>query len=241
MWTRERLKTNGKIAFKRNYWPCVGAAFIVSLITALGGSGNAGSNTSEKVDYYSEGSSIIGHHYSFPLIGMLTGSIIVVLAILGILLAVFIGTVVEMGGKRFFILNKTGMPSVGTVFDGFCSGNYGNIVLTMFLRELYTLLWSFLLIIPGVVKYYEYLMVPYILAENPGMDRKEAFTISKRMMNGQKMDAFLLSLSFIGWDILSLITCGIVGVFYVTPYKEATFAELYAFNKATAYAEGYIR
>ena len=152
MWTRERLKTNGKIAFKRNYWPCVGAAFIVSLITALGGSGNAGSNTSEKVDYYSEGSSIIGHHYSFPLIGMLTGSIIVVLAILGILLAVFIGTVVEMGGKRFFILNKTGMPSVGTVFDGFRSGNYGNIVLTMFLRELYTLLWSFLLIIPGVVK-----------------------------------------------------------------------------------------
>ena len=242
MWTRERLKTNGRIAFKRNYWPCVGAAFIVSLITSIGGSGNAGRNASENIDYYySEGNVIAGNHYSFPLIGMLTGGIMISLAIVAILLAIFVGSVIEMGGKRFFILNKTGMPSVGTIFDGFRSGHYGNIVLTMFLRGLYTFLWSLILIIPGIIKYYEYLMVPYILAENPGMDQKEAFAISKRMMNGQKMEAFFLSLSFLGWDILSLITCGIVGVFYVTPYKEATFAELYAFNKATAYSEGYIR
>ena len=98
-----------------------------------------------------------------------------------------------------------------------------------------------LLVIPGIVKHYEYLMIPYILAENPGMDRKEAFQISKRMTDGQKMETFILDLSFLGWDILTVITCRMVGIFYASPYKQATFAELYAFNKAKAYEEGYIR
>ena len=73
------------------------------------------------------------------------------------------------------------------MFDAFRSGHYVNIVLTMFLRELFTSLWTLLLVIPGIVKHYEYLMIPYILAENPGMDRKEAFQISKRMMDGQTL------------------------------------------------------
>ena len=51
------------------------------------------------------------------------------------------------------------------------------------------------------------------------MDRKEAFQISKRMMDGQKMETFILDLSFIGWILLSAITCGIVGIFYVNPIQ----------------------
>ena len=77
-------------------------------------------------------------------------------------------------------------------------------------------------------------MVPYILAENPGMDSKQVFEISKRMMNGQKMETFILDLSFIGWALVAGITCGIAGVFYVTPYVNATNTELYAFNKVQA-------
>ena len=84
-------------------------------------------------------------------------------------------------------------------------------------------------------------MVPYILAENPGMDHKEAFLISKKMMMGQKWNVFVLDLSFIGWRILEAITFGIVGVFYVEPYYQATMAELYAANRAIAYQNGYIR
>ncbi len=94
-----------------------------------------------------------------------------------------------------------------------------NVVLVMFLKNLFTSLWTLLFVIPGIVKHYEYLMIPYILAENPGMDRKEAFQISKRMMDGQKMETFILDLSFIGWILLSAITCGIVGIFYVNPYR----------------------
>ncbi len=84
-------------------------------------------------------------------------------------------------------------------------------------------------------------MVPYILAENPGMDRKEAFLISKQMMEGQKWEAFVLDLSFIGWNILSVFTCGILSVLYVEPYYQATIAEMYSFNKMRAYQQGFIR
>ena len=100
---------------------------------------------------------------------------------------------------------------------------------------------SLLLVVPGIIKSYEYRMVPYILAENPGMDSKQVFEISKRMMNGQKMETFILDLSFIGWALVAGITCGIAGVFYVAPYVNATNTELYAFNKVQAYNEGYIR
>lgn len=109
----------------------------------------------------------------------------------------------------------------------FRSGNYGNIVKTMFLRDLYLVLWTLLFIIPGVVKSYEYKMIPYLLAEYPDMSTKEVFAKSREMMNGQKMDTFILDLSFIPWSVLSSITAGIAGLFYVSPYKDATYAELY--------------
>ena len=102
-----------------------------------------------------------------------------------------------------------------------------NIVLTLFLRNLYTVLWTFLFIVPGIIKSYEYRMIPYILAENPDMDRREAFQLSKDMMQGEKWNAFVLDLSFIGWQILSGITLGIVGIFWTNPYVYATNAELY--------------
>lgn len=164
-----------------------------------------------------------------------------VLFVFGLLLNIFVGNVLRIGANKFFVQNRTGMTRVGDIFDGFRSGHYGNIVLTMFLKDLYVTLWTFLLIIPGIIKELEYMMVPYILAENPGMDQKEAFAISKRMMDGEKFDAFVLQLSFIGWYLLAAITCGLVGIFYVNPYVEATMAELYAYNKGKAFHEGYIQ
>ena len=74
--------------------------------------------------------------------------------------------------------------------DAFGSGSYLKIVGTMFLRGLYIFLWSLLLFIPGIIKSYEYRMVPYLLAECPEMGNSEAFRISKEMMYGQKMEAF---------------------------------------------------
>ena len=84
-----------------------------------------------------------------------------------------------------------------------------------------------MLVVPGIIKHYEYRMIPYILAENPTMPREEAFQISRRMMMGQKMDVFVLDLSFIGWTLLGICTVGILLVFYVEPYIYLTHAELY--------------
>lgn len=59
-------------------------------------------------------------------------AIIVTLIILA--LEIFVGSLLEVGGKRFFVLNKTENPTVGTIFDAFRSGNYVNVVLAMFLK-----------------------------------------------------------------------------------------------------------
>ncbi|MCI5649263.1 MAG: DUF975 family protein [Fusicatenibacter sp.] len=121
------------------------------------------------------------------------------------------------------------------------------MVLTMFLRDLYIGLWSLLLVIPGIIKSYEYRMVPYLLADCPELDRTEAFRISREMMYGQKMNAFVLDLSFIGWHLLSACTCNLVGVFFTQPYVNTTNAELFLqlkqdyFGRQSAYSQSTYR
>ena len=97
----------------------------------------------------------------------------------------------------------------------------------MFFRGLYTFLWSLLFIIPGIIKSYEYRMIPYLLAENPEMDMEEAFSLTRQMMTGDKANTFILDLSFIGWNLLSALTLGILSIFYVNPYQHLTNAQLY--------------
>ena len=70
-------------------------------------------------------------------------------------------------------------------------------------------------------------MIPYILAENPKKKRKKAFKLSKEMMKGNKWKTFILDLSFLGWELLSIFTFGLLNIFYINPYKVATTVELY--------------
>lgn len=74
-------------------------------------------------------------------------------------------------------------------------------------------------------------MIPYILAENPKIERKKAFKLSKEMMKGNKWKTFILDLSFIGWELLSIFTLGLLNIFYINPYKVATTVELYEILK----------
>ena len=84
-----------------------------------------------------------------------------------------------------------------------------------------------LLVIPVIVKTYSYRLVPYLLADNPALSGRAAIDRSRELMHGNKGHAFLLDLSFIGWILLSLLTCGILLVFYVNPYIQCANAELY--------------
>lgn len=107
----------------------------------------------------------------------------------------------------------------------------------MFLTDLFTALWSLLFIIPGIVKSLAWSQVPYLLAENPGMSGKRARELSDQMTMGHKWDLFVLGLSFIGWNLLGALACG-VGVLFVAPYVQATYAEAYAFLRAQALEKG---
>ena len=234
MWNRAELKMRGNMAFKKNYVSAVVVALLMGIFGTVSGESSA-RRVSENSDIYS------GNLFNVGMITGLLAGIATVVILIVLVAKVFVGNLLKMGGYRFFILNQTAQPGIGTLLDGFRSGHYVNIVLTMFLRDLFTTLWSLLLVVPGIVKHYEYLMVPYIIAENPAMDYKEAFQISKQMMDGEKMEAFIMDLSFLGWYLLSAGTCGLLAIFYVNPYVQASFAEMYTFNKQKAYQEGYIR
>ncbi len=163
---------------------------------------------------------------ALAIFGIIFVVVFLILMTVVILLDVFICNPIEVGCKRFYVRNLNEPAQVGNIGFAF-DNNYKNITKTMFFRDLYTVLWTLLFIIPGIVKSYEYRMIPYLLAENPQMTKEQAFAESKRMMSGQKWRAFVLDLTFIGWNILSAITLGILGIFYVQPYRDATQAALY--------------
>ena len=134
-----------------------------------------------------------------------------------------------MGLQKFFIDNATdqttGLNSTnaGLAFKD----HYMKVVGSMFTTGLFTVLWTLLLIIPGIYKTYCWRMVPYIISENPTITGTEARAQSTQMMNGNKWASFVLDLSFLGWQILGLFTLGILNLVFTNPYQAASNAELY--------------
>lgn len=149
----------------------------------------------------------------------------VVLAII-LVVDIFLLNPFSVGGKRFMIKSVEDVAQVKEIAFAF-DHSYKNIVKVMFQMDLRIFLWTLLFIIPGIIKMYEYYMVPYILTENPDMDYRAALQMSREMMDGNKWKTFVLGLSFILWDILGALTLGIVEVLYVQPYRCLTFAALY--------------
>lgn len=125
---------------------------------------------------------------------------------------------------------------VGEIFDGFY--HFWGAFKVIFLVGLFTVLWSLLFVIPGIIKGYSYSMALYIWAENKEMGALEAINKSKEMMDGHKMDYFVLQLSFIGWGLLTAVTFGIAGI-YVIPYVSATYINFYRSLKPVFTAENF--
>lgn len=229
MWTRAELKDKAKASLRGYYW----YAFLACIIAGILGGGSSGGSGGTFVGrgaqqrskgYLSEGMSIT------DVIGVFMIMAAVILTVTAVLIAfsIFVGNAVQVGLKRFVLESRYFGRSAGLdkLFFVFGSGHYLNVVKIMFLRGLYTFLWSLLLVIPGIIKAYEYSMIPYILADNPGIEASEAFRLTKVMTTDEKFNIFILELSFIGWYLLGLLLCCIGGIF-VTPYEEATMTELY--------------
>lgn len=239
MWDRVVFKDRAKAIMKEHYWKVFIACLIASLlgITASDGSSsrlkfNSDSGFSLNLNYGP-------FDYSLPMTRFTAAiSILVIfMAVLAIVAAVVLGAfvfnILRVGFCRYLVLTqKHGHPAeIGEIFWGFGCGHYLNLVQTMFFHDLYIFLWSLALVIPGIIKSYEYTCVPYILAEHPEMHYREVLELSQTMTDGYKMDIWILGLSFLGWSLLGTLLFGI-GVFFVTPYVELTNGEMYAFLRS---------
>lgn len=243
MASRAELKARAKACLRRYYW----MAFLVSLVASILGAGsgqpfNLGISGRTGSGYRSRtGSGYDGRFTDirdYILVMAITLIIFFIIFIVGIVLQTFVGNVVQVGLCSYFLESRKTVTDAGfsRLFYGFGGGRYLNILTVMFLKNLFVFGWTLLLIIPGIIKAYQYAMVPYILAEYPDMDYRTALKQSKDMMDGHKFEYFVLELSFIGWELLGLLAC-CIGVIFVTPYKNATFAEFYAELRQRGYAD----
>ena len=222
MWSISELKEKGKTAFKGNYWKCVLVSLILVIITA-GSAGGSSSSTSQQAQQNAQQPMT---EEQIAIMGAILVAALVFLVIWTII-KIFLLNPVEVGCHNFFKNNlfdqNVNLSEIKAAFGP----NYKRSVGTIFLRDLFILLWMLLLIIPGIVKSYSYAMVPYLIIDEPELSATEIITRSREMMNGNKWRAFLLDLSFIGWILLTIITCGIVGIFWTNPYMYSTKAALY--------------
>ncbi len=136
-----------------------------------------------------------------------------------------LGGVLQLGYARFLLKQHDGKTlDFNDLFSQF--DRFGTGFAQDFLRTLYTFLWSLLLIVPGIIAALSYAMTPFILEEHPELTASEAIARSKALMDGHKMDLFILNLTFLGWDILCALTANI-GNLFLNPYKNAAYAVFY--------------
>lgn len=135
--------------------------------------------------------------------------------------------VFEVGEKRFFLenVNHSKTP-FNRIFLPFRTGHYLNVCKVYFKKYLYEILWWFT-IVGGIIKHYEYALIPYILAENPGIKSKEAFILSKNMTNNHKWELFKIDCSFIIWYIFDFLTFHLTSTLYSKPLKLSYISRYY--------------
>jgi len=239
MWSRVTLKNNAKLVLKFNYWK----AFLVTFLVGLVGGGFSGvsyryTNGNYNSQYYNY-NPFYYDDFSY-LLGIILGALAVILLIamtVGLLYYLFVLAPLQVSQAKYFIAQREQPGDLNNLLYCFKSGKYLNIVKAMGWQYLFTFLWSLLFVIPGIVKAYSYRMVPYIMAENPDMDYRQAMKLSMAMTQGLKGDLFILDLSFLGWYLLGALACG-VGVLFVRPYHEATLTEAYIFIRERAISIG---
>ena len=166
--------------------------------------------------------SIIGK----PTQEQLNKAVAIILAVVAILLKIFIINPLNISIARMYLESKSYKVKFGRLKYAFNKEYYLNIVKSAIVLDFYKFLWS-LTLIGGIVKSYSYRMFNFIIAENPKISPLNALTLSRKMMKHHKMNAFLLDLSFLGWNILRFVTIGIAGIL-IDPYYNFTYVELYS-------------
>lgn len=220
--SRAELKARAKATLKGRYWKLLGIMLLVSFVSsAVTGVVNV--------------QNLFAEESSFNTAAVSIGTLVCIAVWL------FVSIPFSFGLNRMYIRTAQGCRAdTEELLYVYRSGKLLNVALVSFLEGLFVFLWSLLFIIPGIVKAFSYFMIDYLLSENPALSQERAFEISKQVMRGNRGKAFVLGLSFIGWYLLSLLTFGI-GVIFLAPYMQMTYAHFYLELKERAIDAGIIR
>lgn len=236
MFSSKELRTIARDKLRGKWGRSVLVSFLAVLLGASAGGGSIGGTSSVQTDQIAEGvesgagfmesfaaglSEASGLNITVPVLaGVFVGA-----GVLAIVWAM-VGAAVTLGHNKYYIdlvlHNKKG--SVGVLFERF-DIFFKAVGLQLFMG-FFILLWSLLLIVPGIIAAYRYAMAPYILAEHPEMSIREAVNMSKQMMAGHKGRLFCLEWSFFGWMLLTAFTLGI-GSLWLNPYMAAATSAFY--------------
>ncbi len=231
---RKALKIKGQEALQNNYWK---TCFMTGLMLIL----SYGTVFTAITDFVQGAPAAIrdiynnimhmGRGFDMQVIAVmiiLAFGVLLLSTIFKICVDIFVKDPVEVG-VRLFMKKGQDPDTLGMIADVAYSFDheYKNIVKCMLLVRIAEFLWGILLIIPGVIKSYEYRLVPYLLSEHSEITPIDVMKKSTEMMQGYKKEAFLLDLSFVPWHIAGILTLGVLEVFYVEPYRALTNAAFY--------------
>lgn len=223
MLTSKELRVKAWNSLKGKYW----RAFLVVLVMSLLASGGISLQTSSQT--LTDALNLVDPSEmdaEMELGAAVVGTIAAVMAAVGMAISLFVGNAADVGLAHYFVRNVETKPSFADAFYGFKVKYFRNIG-TLLLVGIKLALWSLLLVVPGIIKSFEYAIIPYILADDAEITSREAFRKAKEMMMGNKWRLFKLNFSFFGWFVLCVVTCG-VGTPFLLPYVSAANAEFYA-------------
>ncbi len=159
------------------------------------------------------------------LVYMLILVLIQVIPLAGWIISLIISGPMYVGISIFSLaLSRNRDPRLSQIFDGF--KNFSVSLGAYLLYVIFIILWTILLIIPGIIAALSYSMTYFIIAEDDSIGPLEAIRKSKQMMYGYKWKMFCLALRFVGWGLLCILTFGI-GFLWLIPYWFVSYAKFY--------------
>lgn len=163
----------------------------------------------------------VGFSFIYQIVSQLPANV----PYIGVIIQLFIAPAFAIGNQIFYLATWRGHDTrIGMMFDGF--KQFGTALWASIVMGFKIFLWMLLLIIPGIMKAYSYMMVYYILADHPELTAKEALARSERMMYGNRIKFFCLSWRFFGWSVLCIFTL-FIGFLWLIPYMSTAMAAFY--------------
>ena len=180
MMNSKQLRTKAWDSLKGKYWLAFFVTLVIGLLNSFGSGMVSGAQSLVSVIAQIDPAELDST--------MQVGAVVILgialaICLVGTLISIFVGSPALVGCCNYFIKNTDSKPSFKDAFSGFAT-RYGRNIGTMLLVGIKTVLWTALFIVPGIIKSFEYAIIPYILADDPGISSKDAFKKAKQMMTG---------------------------------------------------------